>query len=597
MSSCSVVIVSYQTGPIIFATIKAVLQQKELAQLILVNNGNRPDIVARLQQMALMEPKLKIISGEEYMGFAKAANFGAKDVTSDYVCFLRPDCLMQPETLSRMMAGFSKIPGTMITGCAIVGADGKPQNNPQQAYVAHLLRLIGKEEKPAVNINEIHEAEKISSALICMRTEKFRRLDGFDEGYFLHGANRDLFMRAREIGGKLVEIPDVILTNIEDFDNTLVPENTQWHRAKGTIRYYKKHFKDRWYPGAMLFISAGALFRYITEVAFEDIERWRLKGRNKQRTLASKRLLIIASGQTELSQSREFSGKTVFVTGATSEIGLCVIRRLIACGASVLALSRNNAIPFEHNQLRWIKDDLDNKKCSLHGYYADIAVHCAPLWYLPPAITMLKEAGVKRIVAFSTTAIFNKPITNNWFEKQMVEALSRAEINFEDAIRDSGINWTILRTTMLYGVGLDKYITRLYKLIHTLGVIAIYPPASGRCHPVHTDDLAIAVTQAINAPATYGKSYNLSGGEVLTYHELLERLFNLCNKKVRILQWRLLPYVLDIAGVLLRKEHINGEDAYRMNEDLLFFHEAAKKDFGYSPRTFLSGGIRDIEGI
>ena len=100
----------------------------------------------------------------------------------------------------------------------------------------------------------------------------------------------------------------------------------------------------------------------------------------------------------------------------------------------------------------------------------------------------------------------------------------------------------------------------------------------------------------MNEPKTYGKSYNLSGGEILTYRQILERLFGLCRKPVRIIGWPLLPAMLDLAGKVMRKPAINGDYVFHMNEDLLFFHEAAKKDFGFQPRAFLSGGIQDLEG-
>ena len=44
MSNCSVVMVTYHTGPMLFAAVKSVLRQEELlAELIVVDNGNLPN--------------------------------------------------------------------------------------------------------------------------------------------------------------------------------------------------------------------------------------------------------------------------------------------------------------------------------------------------------------------------------------------------------------------------------------------------------------------------------------------------------------------------------------------------------------------------
>ena len=130
-----------------------------------------------------------------------------------------------------------------------------------------------------------------------------------------------------------------------------------------------------------------------------------------------------------------------------------------------------------------------------------------------------------------------------------------------------------------------------------IGVFPISPPALGRRQPVHADDLAAAVLQAVATSSTIGRAYNLSGGEIMTYREMVEDLFALCRRKARILPTTLLPFMLDVAGKVLRQPHINGEIARRMNDDLVFFHDEAGKDFGFNPRPFLAGGMKDIEGF
>src|SRR5262249_49612244 len=102
----SIIMVSYHTGPILFASVRAALKQKNLAQVILVNNGNAPDVLARLQQMALTEPRLVIISGQGNAGFAKAANIGTEKATGAFLLFLHPDCLLPPDALAGTAAAF-----------------------------------------------------------------------------------------------------------------------------------------------------------------------------------------------------------------------------------------------------------------------------------------------------------------------------------------------------------------------------------------------------------------------------------------------------------------------------------------------------------
>ncbi len=108
---------------------------------------------------------------------------------------------------------------------------------------------------------------------------------------------------------------------------------------------------------------------------------------------------------------------------------------------------------------------------------------------------------------------------------------------------------------------------------------------------MHAEDLADAALAALISTKTHHKTYNLSGGETLTYRNMAERLFAAMGKKPRIFPLPFLPLVLDVYGSLRHKSHINGEMARRMNEDLVFSHEMAAHDFGYAPRPFLPEGV------
>ena len=109
MPGCSVIMVSYHTGAVLFASMKTVLTQEGLAELVLVDNGNPPDILARLQQMALMEPRLRIITGQGNVGYAKSCNLGVRDATGEYVVLMNSDCLLPPADALLVLQRASRI--------------------------------------------------------------------------------------------------------------------------------------------------------------------------------------------------------------------------------------------------------------------------------------------------------------------------------------------------------------------------------------------------------------------------------------------------------------------------------------------------------
>ncbi len=601
MSRASVIMISSQSGHTLLASIKSVLRQPDLQELVLVDTGTPLDMMARLQQMTLTEIRLRIVTGSEKLSFARAYNLGVNEARGEFLIFMNPDCLMPPEAIKNMTTTIDSDPRNVLAGAVILNPDmtlretGRVTPLTPESALSEATRFK-QAAKPALDDSgKPYSVEMVPPAFMCIRRADYIRLGGMDEAY-IFGAHLDFCRRIRINNGQIICVPSVQVACMQDVDVSKRKPKEEWQRNRGYMRYFRKHYSDDCVPGFLLFLDACLTLRFVYRAVWRKFRALYTPKPVMSHSIAAKRLMVLASGLADLVERREWYTRTILVTGATSQVGLCVVKRLIAQGAGVLAISRGEPIPYQHEHLRWIKGDLTDADLSLHGYIIDMVVHCAPLWTLPPAIAKLQEAETKRIIAFGTTSIFGKALSPNAHEKEMVIKLMAAEQTLTEMCDSGKIALTIFRPTLTYGVGLDLNITSIAKLIDRYGQFPVYPPAFGRRQPVHADDLAIAVIQAADMPVTYGKSYNLSGGEVLTYHQMLERIFAVCKRPVKIIKTTMLPFLLTLAGLVSRRKHINGEIAHRMNDDLMFFHDDATKDFAYSPRSFLSGGLKDIEG-
>jgi len=609
MSSCSVIMVSYHTGAVLFAGIRSVLSQSHLAELVVVDNGNPPATLARLQALAAQDSRLKLLTGGGNVGFGRANNAGAKLATGDFVLLLNPDCLLPPDALKDLMLAFDEVPGAMLAGGFLQNSDGSEQRGgrrqlltPKTAVTEALFLYKFIPGLKRLNDNGTfmpkgtHAVPAISGAFMCMRRDDYVKLGGFDEGYFLHVEDMDLCMRVHKAGGQVICVPRVKVTHMLSTSGEVSSRFIEWHKAKGFMRYFHTHFPGVGNLPVVLLADLGAIVRFCIRSALIPIKRKLEPYVNQEKLAAARRFMVLACGHAQLPETRELYGKVVIVTGATSALGLCVVRRLIASGAAVLAISRNEEMPFHHAHLRWLKGDLADDNLHLGNYVADMVVHCAPLWHLPAAIHMFADAEISRVIGFGSTSVFSKANSHEDYEQSVAEQLAEAEDQIAAKCNSRGMRWTILRPTMIYGAGLDANVTKLARFIMRFGFCPIFPPALGRRQPVHADDLAQVVLRIVADGKTYSKSYNLGGGEVLTYRAMVERIFVVCGRKQRLVESRFLPFVLDLVGRLLHKKHFNGEMARRMNEDLVFFHDDAQRDFGYAPRPFLAGGVSDLEG-
>ena len=178
--------------------------------------------------------------------------------------------------------------------------------------------------------------------------------------------------------------------------------------------------------------------------------------------------------------------------------------------------------------------------------------------------------------------------------------LTEAEQQVATICQHHQVALSIFRPTMIYGYGQGQNLSFIARIIKRFGVFIIANPANGLRQPVHADDLAQAVTQALYAPASYGRTYTLSGAETMTYKELVQRVFLALGVRPRIIGLNLSWYRLGlrsvsrIAKLLGRSLPIDPAMADRMQQDLSFSHQAATQDFDYTPDVFLPNAAADL---
>ena len=92
---------------------------------------------------------------------------------------------------------------------------------------------------------------------------------------------------------------------------------------------------------------------------------------------------------------------------------------------------------------------------------------------------------------------------------------------------------------------------------------------------------------ALLSPASR-KCYNVSGAEVLTYREMVERVFAAMGRRPMMPTVPLPAFkaALAVLNRIPRFSHWTPQMAERMNIDMAFDHSDAVRDFGFAPRGF-----------
>lgn len=275
----------------------------------------------------------------------------------------------------------------------------------------------------------------------------------------------------------------------------------------------------------------------------------------------------------------------LLVLGATSLIGQALLPMLAGQGRSVVCLSRAPPPNRETPGVRWLRANLES---DLRDQIPDAAqvLSLSPIWLLPPVLPALAHAGVRRLVAFSSTSAFTKAGSPDPAEREIAARLGASERAVARGCESAGVASTILRPTMIYAEGRDRNVSRLAGLIRRFGVLPIAGRGEGLRQPVHAEDLAAGALAVLPAPQTHGRAYDLPGGETLSYRQMVERIFAGLGRRPRILP---IPPALWRIGLAAARPLLPGATAAmgaRMAQDLVFDASPARADFDWAPRGF-----------
>ena len=282
--------------------------------------------------------------------------------------------------------------------------------------------------------------------------------------------------------------------------------------------------------------------------------------------------------------------KCVGVLGATSLVGQCLLPLLKKNGWSVRAFSRRKVSSTDQD-IQWVQ--IPKSLDDLHGPAderdkIDFWICVAPIWVLPDYFPMLEQYGARCVIAFSSTSRFTKGDSTDTDEKITALKLKDAEDRLQSWGKDKSIDWVILRPTLIYGLGQDKNISEIVRLIRRFGFFPLLGQANGLRQPVHAEDLAAACLSALKKTTVANRAYNLSGAETITYRDMINRVFAALGRRPRpvmIPLWIFKPAV-SLLRLFPRYRHWNMSMAMRMNTDMVFDHSEAMRDLNFQPRKF-----------
>jgi UDP-glucose 4-epimerase len=316
--------------------------------------------------------------------------------------------------------------------------------------------------------------------------------------------------------------------------------------------------------------------------------------------------------------------KFVLVTGATGAIGPRVVHALYQAGYRIRTFSVDAPASgmFPAN-VEVVIGDVTNKaavESAMRG--VDAFVHMAALLHIfnpPPemrekyeqvnvggtmtVVDAAMKAGVKRVVLFSTIAVYGKAdgqVLNEQSPTHPETYYARTKLAAEQIVlnargSDGQPLGTVLRLGAVYGSRIKGNYERL---THALARNRFIPIGNGvnRRTLVYDKDVGRAAVLAVSHPAASGRVFNVTDGEFHTLNEIIEAICSALGRKPPRFS---LPVGLSrvVAGIIEKGCHSMGIKSPGIRamiekyiEDIAVDGSLIQKELGFVPHYDLKTG-------
>jgi nucleoside-diphosphate-sugar epimerase len=220
-----------------------------------------------------------------------------------------------------------------------------------------------------------------------------------------------------------------------------------------------------------------------------------------------------------------------------------------------------------------------------------------------------RRAGVGRLLHVSSINVYGHPrlARGQWLSEEdpigrklwWGDHYCRAKIAAEECVRDSGLPWTVVRPSWIYGPRDRNSLPRVLAAIRA-GRAALLGRGDNLLNIVYAGDVADGALQAAGHPGGVGRAYNLASEGAISQRDFLDALtaaLGLPPVKRRFPYWLaftggMLAELVARAIRLRRPPHFTRYAVALIGRSTRFSIERARRELGWEPRTPPLEGLR-----
>jgi uncharacterized protein YbjT (DUF2867 family) len=287
----------------------------------------------------------------------------------------------------------------------------------------------------------------------------------------------------------------------------------------------------------------------------------------------------------------------ILVTGGTGFVGSHLIKRMHRDGIPVRAIVRDPAKASALNDIGVdvVKGDMSDtfslekvttgveRVIHLVGIIQEAAGATFQSVHVEGTRNLLVAAKKNNVRHFFyQSALGTRPNAKSEYHKTKWAA--------EELVRDSGIPYTILRPSIIYGAG-DQFTIRLSQMIRLSPLLPVIGSGKSRIQPIFIDDAVTCILKAVTSDCCLNETYEIGGPDQLTYEEVTVAIADAMGVKHPTLHLPLflMKSVAAVFEAVLPKAPVTTDQLIMLQENTICSMRDIREAFGVEPVGFPEG--------
>ncbi|MDA8098803.1 MAG: complex I NDUFA9 subunit family protein, partial [Nitrospiraceae bacterium] len=191
-----------------------------------------------------------------------------------------------------------------------------------------------------------------------------------------------------------------------------------------------------------------------------------------------------------------------------------------------------------------------------------------------------KRAGVKQF--FHQSALGTREHAKSEYHKTKWEA--------EGLVKSSGLAYTILRPSLIYGPG-DLFTIRLAEMIRRSPVLPVIGSGTSKIQPIYIDDVTACIAKVVTGEAFLNRTFEIGGPEQLNYETVTKEIASVLGVRRPTVHMPLLfmRTMAKVAEAVLPTPPVTTDQLIMLQEDNVCDLKDIREAFGIEPVKFAEG--------